>query len=199
MYQSATMYNLTMKMLHRGFKDYEIITDMIEGDSCLDLACATCLITPYLPKNISYEGWDLNKKFVHYSKKKGINIKKKNIFEIKNEKNKWDTIIIKDLLHHVYPKDKELLNMARNNSRNIIICEPILEKPRLKDILFKPKIFNFVHKYFGDYDNTNGFYSGRLFQEAYNKSSFLNMLKEFGKIEDVKQNKEMVIVKIKTK
>ena len=47
-----------------------------------------------------------------------------------------------------------------------------------------------------NFSSFNDFNSGRLFQKQYNKDSFLSMLKNFGKIAEQKQNKEMVIVKL---
>lgn len=197
MYQNAFLYNLIIRLLHKGYDDYKIIAQMIEGSSVLDLACASCIIQRFLPKNARYEGWELNNNFVLYCRKQGFNVRQKNVFDIEKENKKWDTIIIKDLLHHIYPKEKELLGLLKKRADYIIVCEPILNKKRFKDIIFGHKIFNFAHYFFGDFDSFNHFNSGRLFQKRYDKPSFLSMLGKFGKIMEQKQNKEMVIVKLK--
>src|SRR3989338_6229276 len=95
MYQNAFLYNSIMRMLHGSFEDYKIIASMVEGNSVLDLACATCRIQKFLPQNTKYEGWELNDRFISYCKKNGITVKKKNVFGIGKEKKKWNTIIIK--------------------------------------------------------------------------------------------------------
>ena len=82
MYQNIFLYNLITRMLHGGFEDYKIIANMVVGKSILDLACASCIISKFLPKNINYEGWDINKKFVTHNKMNGINVKQKNVFDI---------------------------------------------------------------------------------------------------------------------
>lgn len=197
MYQNAFLYNLIIRMLHGGFEDYKIIADMVEGSHVLDLACASCLVCKYLPENTRYEGWELNDNFVAYCRKKGINVKQKNIFDIKKENKKWDTIILKDILHHIFPKEKELLRLLRGKADCLIVCEPILNKKRVKDILFQHKMFNFIHYFFGDFDSFNEFNSGRSFQKEYNKSSFISMLNKVWDIIDQKQNKEMLMVKLK--
>jgi len=196
MYQNAFFYNLIMRFLHGNYNDYKTIASMVEGQSILDLGCASSIVHGFLPENVKYEGWELNDSFVAHDRKRGLAVQKKNVFEIKNEGRKWDTIIIKDLLHHVHPKEKELLEMLKGKTNYVIVCEPILDKKRFKDIVFGHKLFNFVHHLFGDADSFNHFNSGRLFQEKYDKSSFLSMLNNFGNIVEQKQSKEMLVVKI---
>ena len=199
MYRNAFCYNIIIRFLHGGSHDYKIIADMVEGDSILDLACGTCILHKFLPPKIKYEGWELNNKFIRYSNKIGINVKRKNVFVIKNYKGKWDTIIIKDLLHHLCPFEKKLLGSLKGKADYLVVCEPILNKKRLKDRLFEHRLFNFIHYVFGDFDSFNDIYSGRLFQKSYSKSSFIKMLSKFGKITEERYSKEMVIIKIKLK
>ncbi len=195
MYQTPFLYDFIVKMLHGSYRDYEIVAGMVEGKDVLDVACGTGMLAKYLSAGARYEGWELNERFIESARKKGLNVSSKNAFELGNEKKKWDTIVVKDFLHHIYPDEKKLLAMLKRKTEYAVICEPILDKKRAKDIIFGGRMMNFVHNLVGDSDSFNHFDSGRKFQEEYDRDRLVAEIAKVGKIVEKKQSKEMLIVK----
>ncbi|MFX1552935.1 MAG: methyltransferase [Promethearchaeota archaeon] len=121
----------------------------------LDLPCGTGYLMRFLHPAIEYEGVDLNHRFLKRIrrkelKKRNIKLKKialyqKNIFDFQDyQGKKKDVIVICDILHHIYPKHVDLINIAKKISQKIIVCEPYVIKPKeisARDRLFKIVIF----------------------------------------------------------
>jgi len=156
-YRSGWLYNaVTRRLYDQDTKFYRIATIIGKGPQrILDLPCGTGYLMRFLHPAIEYEGVDLNNRFLKRIKtkelkKRNIKLKKiiihqKNIFDYQDYKGqKKDIVVICDILHHIYPKHIDLINMAKKISNKIIICEPYVIKPReisARDKLFKIMIF----------------------------------------------------------
>jgi len=156
-YRSGWLYNaVTRRLYDQDTKFYTIATIIGKGPKrILDLPCGTGYLMRFLHPAIEYEGVDLNHRFLKRIrtkelKKRNIKLKKiiiqrKNIFDFHDyQGEKKDVIVLCDILHHIYPKHVELINIAKKIAQKIIICEPYVIKPReisARDKLFKIVIF----------------------------------------------------------
>jgi len=102
---------------------------------------------------IEYEGVDLNQRFLKRIKqkelkKRNIKLKKiilkhKDIFDFQEYNGyKFNVIVISDILHHIYPKHIDLINIAKKYAQKIIVCEPYAINP--KDITPRDKLFKLI-------------------------------------------------------
>ena len=161
MYRSGWLYNAVTRRLYDQDKKFLTIAKLIGGgpQKVLDLPCGTGYLMRFLHPLIEYEGVDLNQRFLKRIKKKelrkrNIKLKKivlthKDVFDFRDyEGKKLDVIVLSDILHHVYPKHKDLINIAKANAQKVIICEPYAIKP--KDINARDKLFKFII-YFGKF------------------------------------------------
>jgi SAM-dependent methyltransferase len=184
MYRSGWFYNaVTRRLYDQDKKFFKIATLIGKGPQrVLDLPCGTGYLMRFLHPRIEYEGVDLNNRFLNRIrrkelKKRNIKLKKiilqnKNIFEFQYyQGEKKDVIVLCDILHHIYPKHVDLINIAKRIANRIIVCEPFVIKPReisARDKLFKviiffgkylPKIlFRILDFLFFDNDGINGFH-----------------------------------------
>jgi SAM-dependent methyltransferase len=156
-YRSGWLYNaVTRRLYDQDTKFYRIATIIGKGPQrILDLPCGTGYLMRFLHPAIEYEGVDLNNRFLKRIKskelkKRNIKLKKivihrKNIFDYQDyEGEKKDIVILCDILHHIYPKHIDLINIAKKIGHKIIICEPYVIKPReisARDKLLKIMIF----------------------------------------------------------
>ncbi|MFX1504424.1 MAG: class I SAM-dependent methyltransferase [Promethearchaeota archaeon] len=157
MYRSGWLYNAVTRRLYDQDKKFFIIATLIgKGPKkVLDLPCGTGYLMRFLHPAIEYEGVDLNNRFlkrIRRAELKKRNIKlnkiilqKKNIFDYQDYNGeKKDVIVLCDILHHIYPKHVDLINIAKKVAKKIIVCEPYVIKPReisARDKLFKIIIF----------------------------------------------------------
>ncbi|UCC18336.1 MAG: class I SAM-dependent methyltransferase [Promethearchaeota archaeon] len=183
LYRSGWLYNaITRRLYDQDKKFFTIATLIGKGPKrVLDLPCGTGYLMRFLHPAIEYEGIDLNHRFLKRIrrkelKKRNITLKKiilhqKNIFDFQDYKGKKkDVIVLCDILHHVYPKHTELINIAKKISQKVIVCEPYVTKPReitardklLKIVIFLGKnlpkpLFKIVDFLFLDNDGINTF------------------------------------------
>jgi SAM-dependent methyltransferase len=157
MYRSGWFYNAVTRRLYDQDKKFFTIANLIgKGPKkVLDLPCGTGYLMRFLHPAIEYEGVDLNNRFLKRIrrtelKKRNIKLRrivlqKKNIFEFQDyHGEKKDVIVLCDILHHIYPKHVDLINIAKKLAKKIIVCEPYVIKPReisAHDKLFKIIIF----------------------------------------------------------
>jgi SAM-dependent methyltransferase len=161
MYRSGWLYNAITRRLYDQDTKFLTIAKLIgKGpQKVLDLPCGTGYLMRFLHPLIEYEGVDLNQRFLNRIKKKElkkrniklakIELKHKDIFDFKEyNARKIDVIVISDILHHIYPKHKHLVEIAKKYAKKIIICEPYAVKP--KDISPRDRLFKLI-VYFGKF------------------------------------------------
>ena len=95
-----------------------------KGSSILDIGCGTGMFGDHVHRKCKYKGIDINESFINHAKKKGLNVSLHDIFNFKEYLKKFDVIVICDVLHHIHPKHKLLLEKIKNYANKIIICEP---------------------------------------------------------------------------
>lgn len=204
LYRSAWLYNAITRRLYNQDKKFLTIALLVgKGPKrVLDLPCGTGYLMRFLHPSIEYEGVDLNHRFLKRIKnkelrKRNIKLKKiilhqRNIFDFKYYcGEKKDVIVISDILHHIYPKHFDLINIAKNMAHKIIICEPYTVNPKeisARDIILKiviylgkhlPKtLFKIVDFFFLDNDGINSYQ--KRSQWNYNKKSLKDLYKIMG-------------------
>ena len=125
-YKFANAYNILISIVDRGIteKKFLLMSKLIGKDKkVFELGCGTSFLSNYLDESCSYVGWDLNENFVNNCKKRGLKVYQKNIFDFKDYPES-DVIIMSDVLHHVVPRDKELIREAKKRTKKLIITEP---------------------------------------------------------------------------
>ncbi len=205
-YRSAMVYNFTNQRAYEFYKRFKLIGEIIKKEKAkviLDLPCGTGFLTRYLEKNITYIGWDLNHRFLAKIKKdkkrgrvkpKKVILSQKNIFDFDSYPSNVDAIVLCDILHHVIPNHKKLVENAKKKAKIVIICEPIAVKPdqiKAKDWIarttlfilkhFPEKLYRLIDFFFADNDGINRF-ENRL-KWSHTKESLKKLYNDFG-IED---------------
>ena len=125
-YKFAKAYNILISIVDRGIteKKFSQIAKIIGKDKrVFELGCGTGFLHDYLDEGCSYIGWDLNKNFIDDCRKRGLKVFEKNIFDF-NDYPDNDVIVISDVLHHIIPRDKELIQKAKKRTKRLIITEP---------------------------------------------------------------------------
>jgi len=204
LYRSGWLYNaITRRLYNQDTKFLTIALLVGKGPKrVLDLPCGTGYLMRFLHPMIEYEGVDLNHRFLKRIKnkelkKRNIKLKKiilhqKNIFDFKYyQGEKKDVIVISDILHHIYPKHFDLINIAKNIAHKIIICEPYTVNPEeisardkiLKVVIYLGKylpktLFKIVDFFFLDNDGINSYQ--KRSQWTHNKKSLKDLFKTMG-------------------
>jgi SAM-dependent methyltransferase len=204
MYRSGWFYNAITRRLYDQDTKFLTIAKLIgKGPKkVLDFPCGTGYLMRFLDSSIEYQGVDLNRRFLNRIKKKelikrGIKLNKVllrqiDIFDFQHYKGeKIDVIVICDILHHVFPNHIELINIAKQISRKIIVCEPFVINPKeisARDKLFKIVIFlgkylpkpllKIIDYFLLDNDGINSYY--RRLQWNLDKNSLKDFYKNMG-------------------
>lgn len=155
MYRSGWLYNAVTRRLYDQDKKFSTIATFIgKGPKrVLDLPCGTGYLMRFLHPAIEYEGADLNHRFLKRIRKKelkkrnikltNIILRHKNIFDFQDyQGKKKDVIVLCDILHHIYPKHIDLINIAKKIANKIVVCEPYVINP--KEISARDKLFKIV-------------------------------------------------------
>lgn len=192
-YYFPNLYELTLKLLHGSNlkKRYKYISKNIEKNSnVLDVGCGTGILGKFISKKCNYVGIDLNKKFLNFVSSRGLKVFNCNAFNFKKYSKNVDIIVICDVLHHVYPKHKFLLEkFGKSGAKKIIVCEPYeFEKSGKMRFFEKSKII--LEKIF-DADGINP--SILKFEKSWRYSK--NELKDFFK-DSIKNRKKIILKEI---
>ena len=155
-YKFAKTYNILVSIAERGIteKKFSRIAKFIgENKKVFELGCGTASLSDYLMNGCSYIGWDLNKNFVGDCQERGLKVFQKNVFDF-DDYPENDVIVISDVLHHIVPRDKELVREAKKRTKQVIITEPTerLKYGNSKISFFFYKLFD---KFLGDNDGIN--------------------------------------------
>lgn len=138
-YRYPRIYELMIKVMHGKNleKRYRIISQEIGKCSVLDIGCGTSILKKFLDPECDYEGFDLNQKFINFAAKRKINARRQSIFDFDNYVKK-DIIVACDILHHIYPKHKDLIHkISKFAGQKIIVCEPFYRSLKENTILRK--------------------------------------------------------------
>lgn len=103
----SIIYNLFLKLIGY-YNAMEILSNEYilakSGQRILDVGCGSSLILNWLPKEITYSGYDLNNKHISYNKKKYKTHKYfcKRVSEMSSmENNSYDIALAISLIHHI--------------------------------------------------------------------------------------------------
>lgn len=155
-YLSPRIYKIWQRVVDREMDEqYKEIARVVgKNKRVFEPGCGPALLFSYLPDGCSYVGWDLNKKFVEYARRKGINVYQRDIFDFKKYPQS-DVIVVCDLLHHIFPRDKLFIEEARKRTKKLIVVEPY----KTSRFSFLPyPILYFYDRIIGDDDGINCFY-----------------------------------------
>lgn len=155
-YKFAKAYNILTLIAEIGITEnkFSQISKLIgKNKRVFELGCGTGALHDYLYTGCSYIGWDLNKNFVDDCCKRGLKTFQKNVFDF-DDYPESDVIVISDVLHHIVPRDKELIRESKKRTKKLIITEP---RTGLK---FSHKrtpfcVYKLFDKIFGDSDGIN--------------------------------------------
>jgi SAM-dependent methyltransferase len=130
LYSSPRLYQFVVKkVFHRNGafkKRFEaIVKELAESNCVLELGCGTGMFKEFLPKTTKYMGVEINGKFADYCEKKGIkiyngDILKKSLWKPLSHKY-FDSIVIVDVMHHIFPRHKQLVKNLPKGKKVIIL------------------------------------------------------------------------------
>ncbi len=183
-------------------KRYEIVSKLVgKNKKVFEPACGTSITADYLDTTCDYEGWDLNKGFIKYCRRKGRDVKLKDIFDFKDYPES-DIIVIIDVLHHVLPRHDLLLENARKYCKKLIIVEPFIDRENNKmDFLKHSKnkfVFNFFkifNLFFGDNDGINN--TELMYDWEHDEKSLRNYFNRRGAEKIIKSKFDLIGVFLK--
>lgn len=120
-YSHPIIYKTALKLIYgkEYKKRYRIIAEEIKGRQVLDLCCGDCKLSEFVP---NYKGIDLNRMFISYAKKKGIDAERQDI--LKKPIPRSDCIVMQGSLYHFIPDHEKLLKNMLKSSNKLIISEP---------------------------------------------------------------------------
>ncbi|MBW1855562.1 MAG: class I SAM-dependent methyltransferase, partial [Deltaproteobacteria bacterium] len=125
-YWHPVTYRLIEKILYgRNYrKHYKALSREIGDSSILELCCGDCQVVDYLKGN-TYQGLDINPRFVNHAKKKGINVSLQDVMV--SEIPEVECIIIHNSLYQFYPHHEKLIYKALESAqKKLIISEPVI-------------------------------------------------------------------------
>lgn len=134
LYASPKLYEWTIRRLHGATLDqrFGLIAEMVGTGSVLDVACGTGLLAEYLHPQATYRGIDLNRRFLSFSRAKGLQVDCQDVLDVPRYPEA-DTYVLCDLLHHIMPHHRTLLEQVVSLGKNVVVCEPYLpNKSRLR-------------------------------------------------------------------
>jgi len=128
MYRYPFLYDLAVRIVHgRSLnKRFELISREIgENKNVFEPGCGTAMVFPFLHRGCAYEGWDLNDSFLAAAQRRADTAKlfNRNIFDFDAYPDN-DVILICDVLHHVAPNHRTLVEEALKRTKKLIISEP---------------------------------------------------------------------------
>lgn len=181
MYRHPKIYNLIVKILHGNALDerYKIIAREVgKNKKVMDVGCGTGNFARFLDTSCDYKGFDLNENFITHAKENGLNVKLGDLLDEENYSD-CDVTIICDILHHIVPDDKKVVEMCKKVSKRTIICEPFSEESFLEGLLDKFRDNRLFHNLFGEADGINEFENMKEWN-AHGKEDVIKLMKDYG-------------------
>ncbi len=124
MYRSPRLYLLMLKTMHGNELErrYQEIARIAGGRKVFEAGCGPALLGRYLEKD-RYCGMDLNERFVRYARKKGYRCVVGDIMS--DGFPKAEVGVIVDVLHHITPQEKRLIERMREKFETVVVIEPV--------------------------------------------------------------------------
>lgn len=176
-YDKYSSNNAIVKQLMRNFfKDMDCLLNQVKFQSVLEAGCGEGEITNYIKSNyeIYIEGFDIG----HLAIEKAINnykdifFRTQSIYETDYKENQFDLVICSEVLEHLEYPQKALDNILKITSKYAVLSVP--NEPIWR-------VLNMCRgKYLKDFGNTPGHIN------HWSKSSFLELVNDYGRIIDIK-------------
>jgi SAM-dependent methyltransferase len=159
LYSHPIIYETCMRVMHRKALDerFKVIASEVgRWKKVLDVGCGTGILAKYLDSSCRYLGIDLNQRFVDYGQKKGLDICRGDVFD-ESVYLRNDVSVLCNILHHVVPRQKNLVDLCKQHAKTVIVCEPFREDRLIKKITDIFSTNGWCQKLFGDDDGINSF------------------------------------------
>jgi len=165
-YWHPVTYRLIEKILYgRNYqRHYEALSREIGDLNILELCCGDCQIVDCLKGN-TYQGLDINPRFVNYAKKKGINVSLQDVMV--SEIPEVECIIIHNSLYQFYPHHEKLIYKALESAqKKLIISEPVINLASSKN-----RSISFIAKWITRVGNNSSSkrFNRKEMEEVFNK------------------------------
>ena len=139
-YKHPLFYIWGLKWIHKSnfTKRYRYMASFVKkGDLVLEPACGPAILADFLPEGAYYRGFDTNKEFIDYARKKHSGVYLGNVLDARNYPQA-DIVIICDILHHLKPTDRKkfIKNCFVSTRKIFIVCEPGKEEKTSKGIFY---------------------------------------------------------------
>ncbi len=169
-YRFVWIYRLLIPIIHRKAVKNSFKEAVGKNVSVFEVACGFGQTADYLDGTTSYDGVDLNKKFVNYGRKRGKDIRLGDIFESESYVTS-DVITLVDVIHHM-PEGKltDLFNnVFKFAKKKVVILEPAFVNLQSKYGIFGKFADWVLKKLDSDGFNTiQRWYSEAEYAELYN-------------------------------
>ena len=131
-YRNPRLYSVYLRLCFPFFnvrKRFKLISKEIgKNQRVLDIACGPGILFRCLDRSCTYNGFDLNEKFIsHINKKHNFNLKTGSVIDEKLYSNA-DVIVAMDILHHIPRKQREkVIELClKYANKKLIVCEPFV-------------------------------------------------------------------------
>ncbi len=187
MYSSPVFYTLTLRVIHGKELErrYREIKRIAGSRKVFEVGCGPALLGRYVGKE-RYSGMDLNERFVRYAKKKGYDCTVGDIF--KDDFPEGEVGVAVDVLHHITPGERELIERMRRNFQQVIVIEPVSA--------FNVDMPEFLRRFwdsaFGDADGINPFEKRKKWQ--FTEEELMGHMKELGADRVYARGKDVVAI-----
>jgi predicted TPR repeat methyltransferase len=179
-YRNPRLYSIYLRLCFPFFtvdKRFKSISKEIgKNQRVLDIACGPGILLRYLDNSCTYNGFDLNEKFIaHINKKHNFNLKTGNVTDEKSYSNA-DVIVAMDILHHIPRKQrKKVIELClKYANKKLIVCEPFVPP------FFKKKSwFSKVAEHLFESTERNGFNKVTINQRYYEEELEKEMQDKF--------------------
>ena len=124
-YRHPKLYNFLISFLYSKKLLKEFLKEVGEKHTIFDVAAGYGRMSKFIHPSNSYYGIDLNKKFVEYGRRQGINLVRKDILDF-SAYIKHDVFVVVDIIHHLTSENIKKLfgSIFVHAAKKVIIIEP---------------------------------------------------------------------------